>query len=135
MASGPQVREADTLARLGATSISAARIGIGIAALGFTRPALRALGFGEPDATAVAMARLAGGRDIALGAHGLLSGGDPRRQREATLLGAAVDAGDAFAFAAALAGRDGIDRGAWLNLPLAASAVVAGAWVATRLRP
>lgn len=126
--------ESDRLARLTATSISAARIGIGIAALGFTRPALRALGFGEPDGTTVAMARLAGGRDIALGAHGLLSGGDPEQLRRATLLGTAVDAGDAFAFAAALAGRDGIDRGAWMNLPLAASAVVAGTWAAARLR-
>ena len=58
----------------------------------------------------------------------------PARLRESTLLGAAVDAGDAAAFGAALVGRDGIDRTAWMNLPIAGSAVVAGAWVAARLR-
>lgn len=124
----------DRLGRAGAIAIASARIGIGIGALVFTRPALKGLGFGDPDGATVALARLAGGRDIALGIHGLLVRDDPTRLRESSLLGAAVDAGDAAAFAAALVTRDGIDRTAVMNLPIAGSAVVAGAWVAARLR-
>lgn len=133
MAEAPQPPRPDRLARSGAIAIAAARIGIGIGAFALTRPALRALGFDEPDGTSVALARLAGGRDIALGVHGLIVRDDAARLREATLLGAVVDAGDAIAFGAALAGRDGIDRTSWMNLPIAGSAVIAGAWVAARL--
>ncbi len=132
--SNPSHPEPDPLARYGAIAIAAGRIGIGIGALAFTRPALRGLGFANPDGATVALARLAGGRDIALGIHALLVRDEPARLREASLLGAAVDAGDAGAFAAALVRRDGIDRTAWMNLPIAGSAVAAGAWVAARMR-
>ena len=124
----------DDLARLGATAIAAGRIGIGIGAMFLTRPALKALGFTEPDGATVALARLAGGRDIALGLHGLSVRNDPDELRKSVLLGAAVDAGDAAAFAAALVGRDGIDRTAAMNVPIAGAAVIAGAFVAMRLR-
>jgi hypothetical protein len=124
----------DELARLGATAIALGRIAIGIGAAGLTRPALRALGFAEPDGATVALARLAGGRDIALGLHGLSVRDDPAELRKSVLLGAAVDAGDAAAFATALIRRDGIDRTAAMNVPIAGAAVVAGAWVASRLR-
>jgi hypothetical protein len=136
MTSAPQPtdpNDPDRLARAGAIAIAAARIGIGIGAVALTRPALRALGFDEPDGTSVALARLAGGRDIAIGVHGLLVRNDAARLREATLLGAAVDAGDAAAFGAAIVSRDGIDRTALMNIPIAGSAVIAGAWVAARL--
>jgi hypothetical protein len=133
MTGDPQPSSPDPLARQAATAIAMVRIGIGIGALAFTRPGLRVLGFADPDGTSVALARLAGGRDIAPGVHGLLVRNDAERLRESTLLGAAVDAGDAGAFAAALVGRDGIDRTAWMNLPIAGSAVLAGAWVASRL--
>ena len=134
MAGAPQPRAPDPLARHAATAIAVVRVGIGIGALACTRPALRFLGFPEPDGTSVALARLAGGRDIALGVHGLLVRDDPARLRQSSLLAAAVDAGDAGAFAAALVGRDGIDRTALLNLPIAGSAAILGAWVAARLR-
>jgi hypothetical protein len=124
----------DELARLGATAIALGRIAIGIGAAGLTRPALRALGFAEPDGATVALARLAGGRDIALGLHGLSVRDDPAAMRKSVLLGAAVDAGDAAAFATALIRRDGIDRTAAMNFPIAGAAVLAGAWIATRLR-
>jgi hypothetical protein len=124
----------DELARLGATAIALGRIAIGIGAAGLTRPALRALGFAEPDGATVALARLAGGRDIALGLHGLSVRDDPAELRRSVLLGAAVDAGDAAAFAAALVHRDGIDRTAAMNVPIAGTAVLAGIWVARRLR-
>lgn len=124
----------DRLARLGATAIAAGRIAIGIGAAGLTRPALRALGFPEPDGATVALARLAGGRDIALGLHGLSVRNDPAELRRSVLLGAAVDAGDAAAFTAALIRGDGIDRTAAMNVPIAGAAVLAGTWVAARLR-
>ncbi len=124
----------DRLARLGATAIAAGRIAIGIGAAGLTRPALRALGFPEADGATVALARLAGGRDIALGLHGLSVRNDPAELRRSILLGAAVDAGDAATFTAALIRGDGIDRTAAMNVPIAGAAVLAGAWVAARLR-
>ena len=95
---------------------------------------LAALGFEDPHPATVVLARMAGVRDVALGLHALAVRDERDRLREASVLGAAVDAGDAFAFGAALAARDGIDSTALRNLPIAASAVVAGAWVASRLR-
>jgi hypothetical protein len=124
----------DSLARSGAVAIGVARIGIGVAAFAFTRPALRALGFGDPSPAAVALARLAGGRDVALGAHAISVRDDRDRLREASVLAALVDAGDTVAFLAALA-SPGFRRMAVLNAPAGATGAVAGAWVASRLRP
>ncbi len=124
----------DSLARAGAIAIAATRIGIGIGALALTRPALGLLGFENADGATVALARMAGARDIALGVQGLLTRDDAEGLRKATILARAVDAGDAFAFAAALVNRDGIDRTALKNLPIAGGAVVAGGWLAARLR-
>lgn len=123
----------DPLARSGAVAIAATRIGIGVGALAFTRPALELLGFDDPDAATVVLARMAGARDIALGAHGLAVRDDAAQLQISTLLATGVDAGDALAFAAALVFRDGIDRTALKNLPIAGAAVVAGAWLAARL--
>ena len=124
----------DGLARAGAMAIAAGRIGIGIGALAVTRPALRLLGFDDPHPATVVLARMAGVRDIALGIHALSVLDDTDKLREASVIGAVVDAGDAFAFGAALAAREGIDDMAMKNLPIAASAVAAGAFVAARLR-
>ena len=134
MTADPQPSSPDPLARQAATAIAVVRVGIGIGAVAFTRPGLKLLGFTEPDGMSVALARLAGGRDVALGVQGLLVRGDRGRLRQSSLLAAAVDAGDAGAFAAALLRRDGIDRTALLNLPVAASAAALGVWVAARLR-
>lgn len=125
----------DQLARGAAIAIAVTRIGIGAGAFARTRPALRLAGFERPDASSVALARLAGARDIALGVVALTLRNDPARLSGATALGTAVDAGDVVAFGAALAGRDGIDRAALRNLPVAGAAVLAGSWVAARLRP
>jgi hypothetical protein len=122
----------DPLARAGALAIAGGRIALGIGAFGLTRRALAALGFARPRGAAVALARLAGGRDIALGLHALTAAGDRTRLREATLIGAAVDAGDAVAFGAAV-GDPAMRRTALLNAPLAAGAAVAGLWVASRV--
>lgn len=131
---GSQVEDADEIARAGALTIAVARIGIGIGAFALTRPALRALGFDDPDAATVALARLAGGRDIALGIHAIAVRDDHARLREASMIGAAVDAGDAVAFGAALAGRHGIDATAVKNAPLGALAAAVGVWIAARLK-
>jgi hypothetical protein len=125
----------DPSARGLAIAIAGGRLAIGFGAAFATRRALALLGFERPAGATVALARLAGGRDLALGAHALAASGDPRRLREAVIIGALVDAGDAAAFAAALLSRDGIDRTAALNLPVAAGAAIAGAWVAGRLSP
>jgi hypothetical protein len=130
-----RIEEADDdLARLGAIVIAGARIGIGVAATVMTRPALRAIGFGDPDGGAVALTRLAGGRDIALGVQTLSVRDDPGALRRSVLLAAAVDAGDAAAFATGLVRRDGIVRAAVTNFPFAAAASAAGFYLAGRLR-
>ena len=80
--------------------------------------------FGHPDAAAL----------TALGLHALAVRDDAAKLRHATHLAAFVDAGDAGAFAA-LGARNGIDRTVLMNFPAAAGAVVAGAWVSSRLKP
>ena len=124
----------DRRARAGGLAIAAGRLGIGVGALGFTRRALAALGFEAPNGAAVALARMAGIRDIALGLHALAARNDLAALREASAIGVAVDAVDAFAFGAALVRREGIDRAAIVSFPTAALAVVAGAWVRGRLQ-
>jgi len=127
-------RSLDALARPVAIAIAATRIGIGVGAFARTRPALRLAGFERPDASSVVLARLAGARDIALGVLLIAVRDDPARLSGAAALATAVDAADAIAFGAALAGRDGIDRTALRNLPVAGAAVVAGSWITAQLR-
>lgn len=124
----------DSLAKSGLIGIAAARIGIGIATFGFPRQALKGLGFDEPDGADIALSRLAGGRDIALGLHALRTLGERERMREVTALGALVDLGDAVAFGAALARAGTTRRIGVRNFPLAASATLAGAYIYRRLR-
>jgi hypothetical protein len=129
----PQPPQPDELARAVVLAVAAGRVVIGTGAFFATRKALALLGFEQPGAAAVALARLAGGRDIALGMHALRAGSDRERLREAATIGAFVDGGDAIAFATALLTRDGIDRTAAMNVPIAGSAVVAGLWALRRL--
>jgi hypothetical protein len=128
-----RIEERDDLARLGAIAIACARIGIGVTASVLTRPALRAIGFEEPDGATVALTRLAGGRDIAVGVQTLSARDDRDSLRRSVLLAAAVDAGDAATFAIGLVRGDGIARAAAINFPFAAAAAVAGAYLAGRL--
>jgi hypothetical protein len=129
----PTTAEIDPLARSAALAIAWARIGIGVGTFGFTRPALAMLGFERPDATTVTLARLAGGRDIALGIHALSAAADRDSLREATLLGALVDVGDAVAFGAAAIHHPRGRRAAVQNAALGAAAAVGGALVLARL--
>jgi hypothetical protein len=108
-------------------------VGIGIGALLAPRPALRALGFPACEgAAATFVTRLAGGRDVALGALAFLSRDDPRAHRAICLTNACVDACDAAVSANALARREGIDRGAAVGVLSASLAAATGAWVAAR---
>jgi hypothetical protein len=118
--------------RLLALGLAGGRMAIGAGL--WIAPALsaRALGFDRLDSTAVALARVAATRDLALGAWQLATVEDRRALRRASATVAAVDAADALTFALAL--RDPATRTAGLRgLPAAAGAAFAGAWLAARL--
>ena len=85
----------DPLARAAVLAVAGGRVAIGLGAFFATRKALGLLGFERPGGATVALARLAGGRDIALGLHALAASSDRRRLREAArlMLGAAPPAG------------------------------------------
>jgi hypothetical protein len=121
-------------ARKVAIAIASGRIAIGAGALLATRPALRALGFPGTDASGYALARLAGGRDLALGALTVAARDDIAVLRALTLTGASLDAADALALGLAgqkrselrLAGIGGVVSGG--------SAALVGAWAWRRLQ-
>jgi len=105
---------------------------IGVGALLATRPALKALGFGAADTSTRALARLAGGRDVALGLLVIAARDDRVALREATAVAAAVDLGDAVCFA--IAGRDSAaGRAAVQGVLAGAGATLLGAWALRRL--
>ncbi len=113
-------------------AIATARIGIGVGAVFVTRPALKALGFAETDAAGMALGRIAGGRDIALGLLALAAREDRKALRIAALAAAAVDASDAVSFG--FAARDPIARRAGIGGVLSGSAAaIVGAWAWRRL--
>jgi hypothetical protein len=122
----------DPLARRAVLGIAAGRIGIGVGALLATGPALKALGFAETDAGGRALARIAGGRDIAIGLLTVAARDDARALRLAALLAAAVDGTDAISFA--IAGRDPQMRRAGVGGSASgAAAALTGAWAYRRL--
>src|SRR5262249_17836276 len=90
--------------------------------------ALRVLGFPDTDTSGHALARLAGGRDLALGGLTLAARNDPTALRALTLAGAALDATDALTLGLSgrkdsqlrLAGIGGVGSGG--------GAALAGAW-------
>jgi hypothetical protein len=123
----------DPLARQAALAIAGTRIAIGLGALLATSPAIRALGFSAIGETK-ALARMAGARDVALGALTLAAGDDRERLRLASLACAAVDAADAASFAAGAGRREEVDRAALLGVPSALAATGVGLWIAKRLR-
>src|SRR3954447_18661857 len=94
-------RRMDPRARQGALQIGGSRVALGAAIFLATRPVLRAMRFPEPGPTGVALAKLGGGRDIAIGALTLASLGDADRLRTALLVSNLCDLADAAAFASA----------------------------------
>jgi hypothetical protein len=127
--SGAAVDSADVRAWSLASGIG--RVAIGVGMLATPHPALRALGFAEVSPATAAVGRLAGIRDLVLGAVTLIGLEDRGRLRAATLANAAADAGDTVAFALALGGgeRTAGARGLAAALP----ATVVGLWTAWRL--
>lgn len=126
-------RDLDPLGRDLVLAIAAGRIAIGVGALFLTRPALRVLGFAETDAAGRSMARLAGGRDIAIGALAFAARDDRRALEVVSLSAAAVDAVDAVSLG--LGARDAQTRRAGIGGAVSgSSAAVAGIWAWRRLR-
>ena len=120
--------------RDGARLVAGVRILVGVGAI--ARPTLmpRLLGVDTGSAERMAwLARLFGGREVALGA-GLLLARSPEAEREWLLGGALVDAVDAAAFAGAV--RRGVIRGALGTAAAATALAVTGtevnAWLAGR---
>jgi hypothetical protein len=124
-------RKPDPLARTAVLGIAAGRIGIGIGALLATRPALKVLGFDPSDTSARSLARIAGGRDIALGLLTFAARDDRAALREVTATAAAVDLGDAICFG--IAGRDpAAGRAAVQGILSGGAAAAVGAWATRR---
>ncbi|MGN6274384.1 MAG: DUF4267 domain-containing protein [Solirubrobacterales bacterium] len=125
-------RKVDARARQVALQIGASRVAIGVGALVATRPALKVLGFGEPEQAGMALAKLAGGRDVALGALTLAAHDDARRLRTLLLVSSACDVADAVGLG--LSARYPETRRAGLGgIASGSAAAIAGLWAYRRL--
>jgi hypothetical protein len=125
-------RKPDPLARTAVLGVAAGRIAIGVGAMLATRPALKVLGFDSSDTSARALARIAGGRDIAIGLLTFAARDDREALREVTAVAAAVDLGDTISFA--IAGRDpAAGRAAVQGVLSGGAAAAIGAWAHRRL--
>jgi hypothetical protein len=122
----------DAKARQVALQIGGSRLAMGLGIFFATRPALRALRFGETDAQGEALAKLGGGRDIAIGALTLAARNDPAALRTAILISSGCDLADAAALG--ISARRPETRGAGLGgLVSGGAAAVAGFWAWRRL--
>jgi hypothetical protein len=117
-----------------AAALAAGRLAIGAGLMLVPGRTLEALGFDGPSETTVAVARLAGVRDVVLGVVEALAIGDRDRLRRSSLACAAADAGDVAVFASALTGESAVRRAGMRGAAAAAPAALAGLWVAWRLR-
>jgi hypothetical protein len=126
------LRRNDRLGRRVALTLGAGRVGLGVGALLATGPTLKALQFGRTDGTGRALAKLAGGRDLALGLLTLAVRDDAAALRTVTLAAAVLDGADAVSLG--LAARDGDTRLAGLGgVVSGGGAAIAGAWAWRRL--
>jgi peptide-methionine (R)-S-oxide reductase len=126
-------RRLDPIGRQIALAIGAARIAIGAGALSAPRAALGALGYERPGASALTLARLAGARDVALGALAIAGRDDPGALRAACLAGAGADAADVAVFGKALAGGQEDPLAGVTGVATALPAALIGLWAASRL--
>jgi hypothetical protein len=126
------MKRSDPLARRTALALGAARTGLGVGALFLTRPTLKALLFGATDSTGTALAKLAGGRDLAMGLATIAARDEPTVLRQLTGTAGLLDAADAVAMG--LSARDPDTRLAALGgVASAVSGALASAWVWKRL--
>jgi hypothetical protein len=122
----------DPRARQVALQIGASRVAMGVGIFFATRPAVRRLGFGEAGPTGLALAKLGGGRDIAIGALTLASRDDRQALRTALLISSACDLTDAVALG--VSARHPETRRAGVGGVLAGgAAAIAGFWAYRRL--
>jgi hypothetical protein len=119
-----------------AGALALGRVGLGLTLLVAPRLALERLGFRGVSPSTVAVGRLAGARDLIIGAQGCaaLFAREPGRLRRASLAAAAADAGDAAIFASSLAAGDETAAADRIGTAAALPAALVGLWVALRAR-
>jgi len=120
-----------------ASGLALGRLAIGAGLMIAPETTLKTLGFEKPSPSTLAVARLAGGRDIVLGAAeaaALIKGNRPALLAS-TLAVAAADAGDTAIFGAAWAsGEKSVAEASMKGAVSAGLATAAALWVARRLR-
>jgi hypothetical protein len=129
MARRPKI---DPLAQQVVLSMAGCRVGIGTATFLATGPAMRAAGLGEANASARAVGKVAGGRDIALGLLTYAVRDDRRALRTVALAAALLDAADAAAFTFAAAEPE-TRRGGAIGVLAGGGAALLGFWAWRRL--
>jgi hypothetical protein len=124
--------QSDPLARQLVLAMAGGRLAVGTAAFFATRPALRAAGFGEPDATGRGLGKALGARDLTLGAITVALRDDPEALATVALVCACLDAADTAAFAF-VAAEPETRRAGLASLAVAGLAAVGGFWAWRRL--
>jgi hypothetical protein len=122
----------DPLTRQAVLAGAAGRLAVGGGAFFATRPALRAVGFDETGAAGLALAKVLGARDLALGVLTVAVRDDRDALRNVVLAAAVLDAADVAAFAIA-AGDPETRRAGVGSVLTAGAAVLAGLWAWRRL--
>jgi hypothetical protein len=122
----------DPTARQLALAIGVTRMAIGAGILFATRTALPKMGFGTTDVSGEALAKLGGGRDLALGAMTIAARDDRAALRTAILVSGACDAADAVSLG--ISARHPETRQAGIGGILAGSGAAAAClWISRRL--
>ena len=120
-----------------AAGLAIGRLAIGTGLMVAPDLTLRTLGFKDPSPSTLAVARLAGGRDIVLGVAETLAlaRGNRRALLASTLAVAAADAGDTAIFGSAWAsGEKSVQEASAKGAVSAGLATASALWVAWRLR-
>lgn len=120
-----------------ASGLALGRLAIGAGLMIAPEFTLKTLGFEKASPSTLAVARLAGGRDLVLGAAetAALVKGDRTALLASTLAVAAADAGDTAIFGAAWAsGEKSVQEASMKGAVSAGLATASALWVAWRLR-
>jgi hypothetical protein len=129
MARRPKI---DPLAQQAVLAMAGCRVGIGAAAFLATGPALGAAGLGEANASARAIGKVAGARDVALGLLTFAARENRETLRTLALAAALLDAADAAAFSFAAAEPE-TRRGGAIGVLAGGGAALIGFWAWGRL--